>query len=135
VNDKRVREVEIQRRFLAAQARVPVPLALGRKESVAAGESDFVDLIVSCLEIFGDDESAGRILIAGDTQDRARKIAEERGAAFPDRGIRNDLQDIGCGPVCTIGKELPTSCIARRGKHGGSAPEGFCWVATRRSGG
>jgi hypothetical protein len=84
------------------------------------------------LEISGDDESAGGILVAGDTQDRARKIAEQRGAPFPESGIGDDLQDIGCRPITAVGKELPAACVARRGDDGRSAPDGFCGIATGR---
>ena len=74
-----------------------------RARLIAASESEFVDLIVSCSQISDHHESAVRILGAVDAKNRTGKIAEQRGGARMGHGLRDDLQEIAGGPVAAIG--------------------------------
>jgi hypothetical protein len=106
-----------------------------RAESIPAGESDFVNLIIPCLKIFGNDESACGILLSSHTQNRTWKIAEQSGASFSLRGVGNDLQYVGHRPIGAVGEKFPTTRVARRSENRSGAPIGFCGMAVSNCGG
>src|SRR5208337_872564 len=100
-----------------------------RAALIPANQSDFVNLIISCVQIAGHNQRTDGIPFAIDAQNRSGKLGEQGSAAGTHRGVRNDLQEIGGGPVIAPGFEFPVARVARGGEHGGGAPFGFSCAA------
>src|SRR3974390_324683 len=93
-----------------------------KTELVTASERNLVALIVPRVKIARDDERAGRILFPIYIQDRARKFAKNRGAAFAGGAIRHDLEHLRLRPVAAVRDDFPTGGIAGWSQHGGAPP-------------
>src|SRR5208337_3458859 len=96
-----------------------------RTALIPANQSDFVNLIISCVQIAGHDQRAAGVPFAIDAEYRSGKFVKQCGAAGTRGGAWGDLQEIGRGPVIASGFEFPVARVAGRGEHGCCAPFGF----------